>query len=187
MHKRILDWVLNKAKQTGRIILYGLFAAIWAYLYYWMTFSYMYEMVEQGLVLEAYLYNLFAIMIVLFFDWLVKKFMFARKYLSKNIFTRIVRFLVLPKSGLVSFKSGLYLFYVFMLLYSMLLTHSPYLEPTTTFEQYVVAMEYGIIILLAIDMFIKQLSSDNNRILELEESERMYDEKQRQKGKNKPK
>jgi len=162
-------------------LFYGLYAAFWGAIYAWMTVPYMLEMVEGGDVLAAYIYNLGTIVFWIFLDWILKKFMFFRRYLNKNIFTKILKILLLPKSGLVSFKTGLYMFYVFMLIYSMLMTHSPYIEPTTAFQQYVSAMEYGIIILLAVDMFIKQFLSDNQRIKDMEEDEKRYEEEQKKK------
>jgi len=144
-----------------------------AYMYYWMTFTYMYDMIVDGLILEAYFYNLLTIVFVLIIDKYSQKLIFLRKYLRRNRFLRILRALLLPKYGIVSFKTGLYLYYVFMMLYSLILQHSPYAEATTTFHEYVIAMDYGILMLLSVDLLFKQIRFDNERIYEIEEMDKL--------------
>ena len=122
-------------------------------------------------ILEAYVFNMIVLVFLLLTEKLTDKLMVLRIYLARNKFTRIVRAIFLPKIGLVSFKSGLYLFYLFVLIYSKVLQLDPSLEVSSSFEIYVVSMEYGLVLLIAADMFIKQLFIDNKRIEDIKEKE----------------
>jgi len=162
----------QKFKTMGRICLIVLYAILLAYMYYWMTFTYMYDMIVEGLILEAYMYNLFAIVFVLLIEKFTCKLIYLRRYMRRSRFLRFLRACLLPKYGIISFKTGLYLYYVFMMFYSLILQHSPDIEVSTTFQYYVVAMDYGIFMLLSVDLLFKQIKFDNAKICEIIEMEK---------------
>ena len=181
MRKRIF----NKIKALGRAgrslrsllahaargILYAAYACFLAIAYGYTTYPTMYALFEDGYVLEAYVFNLFTIIFWLLLEKLTSRLMTLRKWLSKNLFTKIIRAILVPKIGLVSIKSGLYLFYIYVLLQAKVLQLDPPPDITDSFTRYIMAMEYGIVMLVAADMFIKQFVIDRGRIREMDIAE----------------
>ena len=178
--KKIL---LKKTKVLCRFTIYGFCASVLAVMYGYITYPLIYTLLDAGRIFEAYAYSLVVIVVLLLFDKaLMCKFMMhrliaLRKLLSKNLLTKIIRTFLLPKVGLVSVKSGLYLFYIFVLIQAKVLQLDTPFFISDSFGQYIVTMEYGLVLLVAADMFIKQLGTDHRRIQEMNAMERLYDEK----------
>ena len=162
----------SKIRVIGKHILSGLAACIMAAAYGYFTYPSIYALIEEGRILEANVTNLSYIVMLLLFDKMLyrftNQFLALRKLLSKNLFTKMVRAMLLPKIGLISIKSGLYVFYIFVLVQSKAMQVSPTLVFSSSFEQYIITMEYGLVMLLAADTLIKQLATDQGRIREIE-------------------
>ena len=164
---------MNKLKATGRFVLYCLCACLLAIMYGYVTYPTMYELIVEGYIFAAYLANLSTILFLLLFDKLIMsrfvmdKIIVLRKLLSRNLFTKIVRACLLPKVGIMSFKSGLYLFYIFVLLLAKAIQSGIAINVSDSFYQYIVTMEYSLVMVVAIDMFIKQIITDHERIKEM--------------------
>ena len=71
----------------------------------------------------------------------------------------------------VSFKASLYLFYLFALTASrlMLLLDIGEIETAYSFRNYLLSIEYGLILLVAADKFIDQFIKDKKQMRELAE------------------
>ena len=164
--------IIGKLRVVGGVILYGSYAVLLAITYGYITYPTMYALFEKGHVFEAYIFNLMTIVIWLLLDKFACRLMALRKLLSRNMFTKVVRAVLLPKFGLVSVKSGLYLFYIYVLIQAQVLQLEPSLAISDSFNKYIVVMEYGIIMLVAVDMFLKQFVTDCGRIREMENAER---------------
>ena len=170
--------IFNKVRAAGRITSYVIYACLIAVTYGYVTYPTMYALFEEGLVLEAYIYNFLTIVFWLLLEKLSRRMMALRKRLSKNLFTKIVRAILFPKIGFVSIKSGLYLFYIYVLIQAKVLQFDLAIGVSESFERYIIAMEYGLVMLVAADMAIKQLSVDHERIREMDEAERPKDSQQ---------
>ena len=66
--------------------------------------------------------------------------------------------------SLVAFKTTLYLFYIFILVISRVLTLEPRLMFNETFYGFVLSIEYGLILVVVFDKFIDHLTKDIKRI-----------------------
>ena len=169
-------FILNKLKALGRTILYAMYAIFIAIVYGWVTYPTMYAMFEEGYILEAYVYNMLTIVFWLMLEKLTHRLVFLRKWLSRNLFTKVIRAMLFPKYAFVSIKSGLYLFYIYVLIQAKVLQFDlP--GATDTFGRYIMAMEYGLVMLVAADMFIKQFAKDRDRIEAMDVSERAESKK----------
>ena len=78
----------------------------------------------------------------------------------------VIRILFPQDMGHISFKTSLYLFYFFILLVSVVLQSSDFINASENFEDYIFTVEYGVMFLLAADMFIKHLVKDSQHVLE---------------------
>ena len=184
------NMILSKLRAVGRFVLYCFVACFLAVSYGYLTYPPMYELIAEGHVFVAYLFNLWVIMFLLLLDKIVmsrfvmSKIISLRILLSKNLLTKIIRACLLPKVGLMSFKSGLYLFYIYVLLMAKLIQSGTIVNVSDSFEQYILTMEYGLVMLVAVDMVIKQIITDHGRIKDMGDMERVRDNKSdEQKGK----
>ena len=177
------ELILGKLKAVGRFVLYGFVACFLAVSYGYVTYPPMYALIVEGHVFQAYLFNLWTIMIFLLFDkmimskFIMSKIISLRVLLSKNLLTKIIRACLLPKVGLMSFKSGLYLFYIYVLLMAKLVQSGTIVNVSDSFELYIITMEYGLVMLVAVDMFIKQIITDHGRIKDMGDMERVRGDK----------
>ena len=116
---------------------------------------------EQGL-LAATIWN-FALIIFFLISEKVE-FYFAKKLKAKYEISEkkpniLIRILIKYLGGDVSFKTALYLFYIFVLVCSAINAVEPYLF-NEEFAAYLLTVEYGILVLVAADTFINQFFKD---------------------------
>jgi len=159
-------------KMTGRYTAFTLYALLIAASYGYTAFIGIYPLIEAGLIFEAYLVNLVMMVFMLIFYKLIAKLLFLRKVLSKNTFTKILRAVIVPKIAFMSFKAGLYLFNIFVLIASKVIQLNPYAYHLDGFALYLVSMEYSLILLMSIDIFIKQIGADSRKIAEIDAAEK---------------
>jgi len=119
----------------------------------------------EGFALRTYIWNLVLITLVLLVDrqYLSKLKKNAEKRKAANRKSKVLHF--------VSFKASLYLFYMFALTTSrlMLLLDFGEIEVDYSFRNYLLSIEYGLILLVAADKFIDQFIKDKKQMRELAE------------------
>ena len=158
-------------KYVGYIIFGGVLWGLFMYLVYtWLVGS---------SLLLAYLVNLTLIVVALAAD------VYTLKMLEKSMHSK-ERLKEMGKSGFVkfyfdafiSFKAILYLFYIAIMIFSQIIVYYPTLTPDSL-GSFIVANEYSILILIAIDLFSGQFSRDKQKRKELSEKlERLLTEKE---------
>ena len=144
-------------KRVSRLALYSFLAFFWAVFYGLLTYLTVYPLIVQERVLIAYVVNFTIILGILLEDKITQKLMKKRKTKDKSS-------LILSALTGMSFKTSLYLFYFCTLIVSVILRTNPDIVVTESFREYVFTLEYGVLFLVAADMFIKQLLKDSKRI-----------------------
>jgi len=117
----------------------------------------------DGFMLRTYIWNLVLIVLVLLTDrvYLSKLKKNAEKRKAANKKTRVLHF--------ISFKASLYLFYMFALIASrlMLILDPAEMAVLYNFREYILSIEYGLILLVAADKFIDQFAKDKKQMIEM--------------------
>ena len=134
-----------------------------AALYGLFTYFLIFARGSEGFALRTYIWNLGLIVLVLFVD---------RTYLSKlrkNSAKRKGKAKKPKVLHFVSFKASLYLFYMFALTASRLtlLLDLPIMEAEYSFRNYLLSIEYGLILLVAADKFIDQFVKDKKQLRQI--------------------
>jgi len=131
-------------------LLYTFYAVVMAVIYGLITYYGIFARGAEGFALRTYIWNLVLITLVL----LVDRLYFAKP--KRNV----------KSFHFVSFKASLYLFYLFALIASrlMLLLDTGELEAAYSFSNYLLSIEYGLILLVAADKFIDQFAKDKNQM-----------------------
>ena len=152
-------------KPVVSYLLYTLYAVIMAASYGLFTYFGIFARGAEGFALRTYIWNLALITLVLFVDrlYLSKLKKNAEKRKATNRKSKALHF--------VSFKASLYLFYMFALTASrlMLLLDVGEMEAAYSFRNYLLSIEYGLILLVAADKFIDQFIKDKKQMRELAE------------------
>jgi len=153
-------------KPVVSYLLYTLYAVIMAASYGLLTYFGIFARGVEGFALRTYIWNLALITIVLLIDrlYLLRLKKSAEKRKSANRKTKVLHF--------VSFKASLYLFYMFALTASrlMLLLDVGEMEAAYSFRNYLLSIEYGLILLVAADKFLDQFIKDKKQMRELAEN-----------------
>ncbi|MCL2838591.1 MAG: hypothetical protein FWE04_05965 [Oscillospiraceae bacterium] len=144
---------------------YSVYAIIMAAIYGLITYFGIFARGTEGFALRMYIWNLGLIIIVLLIDkiYLTKLKKKAEKRKTENKRYKALYF--------VSFKASLYLFYIFALTASrlMMLLDSGYALADYSFRSYLLSIEYGLILLVAVDKFIDQFVKDKKQMKEIAE------------------
>jgi len=150
-------------KPVVSYLLYAFYAVIMAVSYGLFTYFGIFARGAEGFALRTYIWNLALITIVLLIDklYLFKLKKSAEKRKAANKKYRVLHF--------VSFKASLYLFYIFALISSrlMLLLDVGEMEAAYNFRNYLLSIEYGLILLVAADKFIDQFAKDKKQMRDL--------------------
>jgi len=150
-------------KPVVSYFLYALYAVVMAAIYGLFTYYGIFARGAECFALRTYIWNLVLITLVLLIDRLylyrLKKNSEKRK--AANIKSKVLHF--------VSFKASLYLFYMFALTISrlMLLLDVGEIEAAYSFRNYLLSIEYGLILLVAADKFIDQFLKDKKQMKDL--------------------
>ena len=164
----------NKIKQIIKYVGYIIFGGV-----LWGLFMYfIYTWFVGYSLLLAYLVNLALIVIALVADVytlkVLEKAMQSKELLKEMEKSRFIRFYF---DAFISFKAILYLFYIAIMIFSQVIDYYPTLTPDSL-GSFIVANEYSILILIAIDLFSGQFSRDKHKRKELSEKlERLLAEK----------
>ena len=151
--------MLNRIKQINKYLIYDIFgmAAYGLFLYFGFTWL-------AGLsLIYGYLWNYALIILAISFDGYANKMMLSdatimmlkEKYDVEKAYRMIA-------GGFITFKTLLYLFYLFILIASQIIDVNPALI-SENLVNFILANNYSILFLLAFDSFIGQFSKDNER------------------------
>ena len=171
----------NKIVQMSKYIAYIFFSN----LIYGFILYFVFTWLSGFSQLYAFFGNLALIIMGLAVDEYQQKWMLSNKMITdikqlknekdieKNY--RLVRRMI---DSFVSFKTVLYIFYVFILIASQIITFNPALVGGNL-SNFVLANSYSILPVIAIDMLIKQFSKDRKRMAKASENlEKAFTENQ---------
>jgi hypothetical protein len=148
----------NKTMPIAAYILYTLFSAA---LYGLFAFFIIYRGLAGSVMLAAYLWNIAFIIAFLIADKAANDLLLSDEVVitRKNYFLTIVIHVL----SFISFKTTLYFFYSFVLIVSRISLLEPGLI-SGEFRDFVLALEYCLILVVVFDKFIEYLLKDNKRI-----------------------
>ncbi|MCL2195712.1 MAG: hypothetical protein FWB76_07165 [Oscillospiraceae bacterium] len=155
---------MKTPSKAAKLVLYAIYSIFTAVLYGWFTFyifARLVHAVDGFSALHAYIVNLFIIVIVLIADTLINNYV-VTKYVPRKRNGMFSRFLYWE--SLISFKTTLYLFYIFILIISRVFTLEPQLIFHEVFYSFVLSIEYGLILVVVFDKLIDHLAKDVTRI-----------------------
>ena len=154
----------NKIKQIGK---YALFV-IWTNAIYGLMLYYVFIWLSGYSLIYAYFGNLLLIVFGLATDEYMQKKLQSDKFImqlkqdNNEKDYRTVRLIV---DNFVSFKTSLYLFYIFILIASQIINIDPSLM-SDNIRNFISTNDYSILFLIALDMLIKQFSNDRKKMKE---------------------
>ena len=148
----------NKTIPIAAYILHTIFSAA---LYGVLAFFVIYRGLAGSVMLAAYLWNIAFIIMFLILDKVANDILLSDDVVitRKNYFVTIL----IHVFTFISFKTTLYFFYSFVLIVSRI----SLLEPNLIhgdFRNFVLALEYCLILVVVFDKFIEYLMKDNKRI-----------------------
>ena len=142
-----------------KYVLYILYGSV----IYGLVLFFVYKWLAGYSLVFAYLGNLALIIFALVTDNYMFKIydtaMQSKKYVEEFRKSRFLRFQL---DSYVSFKTTLYLFYIFILFFSQIINSSPALL-NQDFLNFVSANEYGILLLIAVDLLTGQFKKDREK------------------------
>ncbi|MCL2150047.1 MAG: hypothetical protein FWH51_03840 [Dehalococcoidia bacterium] len=156
----------NRIKQIGMSLLSSLLSiAVYGIGLYFLT-----TWLAGFSLLLAYLANLVIIILGLTVDELGIRTYQSEKYVmrmkqEKDV-EKSVSYLQRGLNIAVSFKTDLYLFYIFVLIVSQIIDFNPTLADEV-FGNFIRIASHGILLLIALDMLIGQFTKDRGRMKEL--------------------
>jgi len=132
-----------------------------------ITYFIIYSRLAGGRPIVAYIINIGFIVLILLLDKFADFLMTSKDFLTKDR-GRIKNFLaaVLFAAHCVSFKTGLYLFYIIMLIVSRVSILEPGIISPYLYT-FIRSVEYGVVLLLPLDKFIELLTKDDRRFLKI--------------------
>ncbi|MCL2446800.1 MAG: hypothetical protein FWD06_08555 [Oscillospiraceae bacterium] len=160
---------MKTPSKSTKLILYAIYSVFTAVLYGYAMFGVFVRLTratDSFSMLHAYLLNLFVIVVMLIADNRINDYLLT-KYEPRRRSGFFTRFLYWE--SLVSFKTTLYLFYIFILVISRVLTLEPRLMFNEAFYGFVISIEYGLILVVVFDKFIDYLTKDIKRIKKIAE------------------
>jgi len=145
-----------------KIIKYALYILFGSVIYGLILFFVYTQLAGYSLIL-AYLGNLVLIIIALVSDSLAFKVydtaMQSKKHVEEFRKSRFLRFQL---DSYISFKTTLYMFYIFILFFSQLV-NSNQVSINEDVMSFISANEYGILLLIAVDLLTGQFKKDREK------------------------
>jgi hypothetical protein len=155
----------NKIRQINKYLIYDILgmAAYGLILYFGFTW------LAGFSLLYAYLWNfaliIFAVALDKYFDKLMKSdkmlMLMKEKYGTEKA-------VLMLTGGVISFKTLIYLFYIFILIASQIIDFNPALIDGNLVD-FIHANNYSILFLLAFDTLVRQFSKDRERMRKVAE------------------
>ena len=154
------------SKKFIKITRYVLYALI-SNVIYGLIMYYVYKWLVVYSLLYAYLGTLALIIIGLVWDELNHK-LFLKTMQKKEYAVQLEKDFIfrLYLDSFISFKTIIYLFYLFVLIVSQIIKFNPELV-NENFANYVLSFEYGILFIIAFDMVVGQFLKDRERMKEI--------------------
>ena len=154
--------MINKIIQISRYLLFTLINLV---IYGFVLYG-VFLWLSAYSFLCAYLGNLALIISILAADEYTFKILQSEKFVTRMKKEKNpdenYRFLQLGLDSVGSFKSDLYLFYVFILIGSQIIEFNPALVGENL-GNFILANNYSILLLIAFDMLIRQFSNDRKK------------------------
>jgi len=151
--------MLKKLKQFVMYVLYILFSSA----AYGVILYLVYTWLAGFSLLYAYLGNLALIIFALVSDNITFNVYDSAMQSKKNteVFknSRFIRFHL---DSFISYKTTLYMFYIFILLFSQVI-NSEIMIINESLRNFITANEYSILLLIAVDLLIRQFSEDREK------------------------
>ena len=162
--------MLNKLKQIIKYVLYILFGSVIYGIILFLVYTWL---AGYSLVL-AYLGNLALIIIAIVSDNLAFKVYDSAMQTDKHVEEfKKSRFLRFQLDSYISFKTTLYMFYIFILFFSQIINANPILLNQDLLN-FISANEYGILLLIAVDLLIGQFKKDREKSTEYQKKIEKY-------------
>jgi len=135
-----------------------------------MYVSYLNITAAGGTMFDAYINNIISILVMLALDKLKNYYLAKRCVVTKRnrLFAMFVFF-----DSIVSIKTTLYLFYIFVIVASRVSIMQPDLI-NETFRGFVLSIEYCLILVIAFDKLMEHITKDMKRIREISEKFKKY-------------
>ena len=155
--------MFNELKQMGKY----LFFAVIANAVYGIVLYYVFTWLAKYSYLWAYLCNFVLIGVIFAIDEYTLKMLESEKLVMqlKKEKDPMKSFYILEKglANFGSFKTDLYLFYIFILIFSQIIEFNPALVGKGLFD-FITANSYSILFLIALDTLTSQFSKDRERM-----------------------
>jgi len=147
--------------KTTQMIQYLLHSAFAAAIYGLIAYFGIFRGLAGQNELHSYIWNVVFIIIFILLDKIINKVLLAKDYVitKKNYFTAAL----MHTASFISFKTTLYLFYIFVLITSWLSQLRPDLLHEQ-FQSFIFSIEGCLILLVAFDAFMLHLLKDDERI-----------------------
>ena len=148
-------------KKATSMIIYMIYALFSAAIYGLISFFVIYRGLAGEVSLYAYLWNIAFIILFLLLDKIANEVLLSKEYIitEKNYFIAGL----VHSISFISFKATLYLFYSFILIFSRVSLLEPGLI-SGDFKNFILSIEYCLILVVTFDKFIEYLSKNETRI-----------------------
>ena len=160
--------MLNKISLIAK---YAGVAILGAVTYGYVAYAFIYLQLAGGSMLYAYLWNMAFIIAMLILDKIIHSKMQSRDFLITKK-SRLF-WLWMHVENFVSFKSTIYLFYIFILVISRVSTINPKLI-SADFRNFVLSIEYGLVLVVAFDKLTEHIFKDIKRVKVVSAKFRIY-------------
>ena len=172
------------ARKTVPVLAYIIYSLLFACVYGLFAFFVIYRILAGGEMLHAYLWNIIFIILGLVLDKVVNNVLLSKELIitKRNyFFVMLTHFL-----SFISFKTILYFFYTFVLIVSRISILTPDLV-SHDFRNFVLSIEYCLILVVVADKFIEHLKNDDQRIKRISAKFERFAKFVNEKRKGKPK
>jgi len=148
----------NKTKDIAIYLIYALFPAV---TYGFFAFFVIYRGLAGENMLYSYLWNILFIAVLISIDKFANDVLLSKDFvITKNNYIVAA---IIHTVSFISFKTSLYLFYIFVLIVSRISILAPDSIPPE-FQNFVLSVEYCLILLVVFDKFLEYLMKDSVRI-----------------------
>jgi len=150
--------MLSRVKHFSKYLLYALFATA---LYGFVTYYFIYKQFAEFSLLSAYIINMIVIILSLALDSIIHGALQSKKFEITKKNYRFARYLYMD--SYISVRTTVYLFYIFVLVASQILSFSP-TPVNEDIGNFIITVEYGILFVIAFDTLIGAIFKDMERI-----------------------
>jgi len=167
----------NKMKMVRLFLTHSFWTVFGAFGFGSLSFWVVWIRLADENMLVAYIMNGIIILLLVVIDDKIRYYYMNRKpSFKKKSFLFFFDIFVVGKSDMGSWKTSLYLFYIFALVSSHILRLNPYINVSESIRNYFTTVGYGLIVLIAIDKFLNNFIEENKRIRDYYEKRHGIDE-----------